>query len=122
MHQRHNIIIFKSNSINKRLQNERGFAVMLEVDYTNIVTEYILWPKGKNVIPTTQDRFMKGLDKPINNLFIRASRAHKLDKLKLVFATIVDDERLKCELESLFYHWWATNRDRMEGAFECVHV
>ncbi|BAI95707.1 hypothetical protein Sj15T_00530 [Sphingobium sp. TA15] len=122
MYERHNIIIFKSNLTGKRRGDVRGFAMMLEVDNRRRATEYILWPKSKKVIPTLQDRFMRGLDQHFSNLANWNSETRQLTAFKIVFGTIVDDERMQRELESLFYCWWATNRGKMQGEFECVHV
>lgn len=122
MYERHNIIIFKSNLTDKRRSDERGFAMLLEVDNIRRATEYILWPASKKVILTLQDRFMRALDRVFLKLANWNGDTRKLETFKIVFGTVIDNEGVKREMESLFYHWWATNRDKMKGEFECVHV
>ena len=122
MYERHNILIFKSNLTDKRRGYERGIAMLLEVDNTRRATEYTLWPASKKMHPTMQDRFMRALDRKFFKLANRNGETRKLETFKIVFGTVIDNEGVKREMESLFYHWWATNRDKMKGEFECVHV
>ena len=122
MYERHNILIFKSNLTDKRRSDMRGISMMLEVDNTRRATEYTFWPKTKKVIPTLQDRFFRGLDGQFSKLANWNSETRQLETFKIVFGTVIDIEGHKREIESLCYAWWATNKDRMRGEFECVHV
>lgn len=117
MYERHQLLLLKNFAGKEKRAGNRGFVLSFE--------------RGKKVITprkcyNQQERFF---DMRQGQFFSTASRIARKqlaefpnDKLKVVLATLFDDDRLHNEFESLFYHWWSTNKAIMTGEFEAIRV
>lgn len=101
-----------------RARDRRGFIISFERGNRAICPTRFTAQSTKQFFDISQDHFVAKMHKVAN----LRREAWGCDKLKVVMATIFDDMRLTLEYESLFYHWWATNKHMMLGEFETIRA
>ncbi len=112
------IILLKRKARIKKHSKEYGFIFSFERDDKTIKMISFIKPSEESYFKITQDGFCNNADRCAKKVRLE----WEVEKLKVVMATAFKDDRLTREFESLFFHWWASNRDIMLGDFEVVRA
>lgn len=117
MYERHQLVLLKHFAGKEKRAGNRGFVLGFE--------------RGKRELKVfrfynKEEVFFRmnvgGFSYNANRAARKRLAEYPDEKLKIILATIFDDDRLHNEFESLFYHWWSTNKATMTGEFEAIRV